>query len=122
MSTAITHELVVGNSRIVDYFQTAIEKWSEIVGTGEFDDVSALASWCSSNQHSFERECGGRHLGQDVMVVSGISQFYDPVSGWGDRGHQNAKQVYSAFMASSCSVEVKYAAERASKAYDLEED
>ena len=119
MNHLIIRELLDGNNKIVDYFITAGDKWSEVIGTSDIDDVSALADWCSDNQLWFEQNCGGRWLGQEVMVTAGIAGFYDPSGGFDDESCRNALNVYHALKESRCSVEVKYHAEDIAKSYSL---
>jgi hypothetical protein len=66
----------------------------------------------------FEANCGGRWVGQEVMVVSGLAGLYSSETGF-DRNEKRARLLYDAFQSSYCSVEVKSIAEEVARSYDL---
>lgn len=116
----ILGELVIGNSSISAYFSEAAEKWEEILSDYPTSDVDELSDELHIQQDWFERNCGGRWLGQEVMVASGIAQFYDSKHGFGDN-LDKARNIVEAFERSSCSMEVKGHARELSEYFDLDE-
>lgn len=112
--------LMKGDLHIVDYYARAKEMWAGILASPEASDVDALASRLSSEQLLFESECGGRWIGQEIMVVVGITQFYSTEIGF-EGSEETALRVYNAFRASYCSLEVKGHADAVAESYDLVE-
>jgi hypothetical protein len=55
----------------VTYYQKTNEKWQELFVAKKDNPVSAWAQWLSDQQTFFERDCGGRNLGEEVMACSG---------------------------------------------------
>lgn len=111
-------EVVKGNSGIVRYYSTAQRQWQQILHETEPLTVANLAKRLSTDQLWFERNCGGRELGQEVMVVSGIAQFYSTADGFGEN-YDTALLVTKAFSSSFCSVEVKSHARHVAQSYDV---
>ena len=116
----ILGELATGNSSISDYFSEALEKWEGILSEHPPSDVDGLSNELHIQQDWFERNCGGRWLGQEVMVASGIAQFYDSKNGFDD-DLDIARKIVEAFERSSCSMEVKGHARELSEYFDLDE-
>lgn len=116
---SVINLLMSGNHNVVDYFELAKERWNELNQSNY--SVEDLAKKLSSEQFWFETNCGGRWEGQEVMVISGITQFYSLGEGFGDRKHK-ALDIYNAFMRSQCSLEVKGEADRIAKSYFLFEE
>ncbi len=110
--------LVHGRSEIVGFYRTAADRWREIWSRGESDELASLARMLTSEQIWFERNCGGRWVGQEVMVVSGLAGLYTTTAGF-DENLPRARLLYDAFLSSSCSVEVKSIAEEVARSYDL---
>src|SRR4051794_39845756 len=110
--------LVLGRREIVDYYRTAAEKWSEIWSKSESKSLALFAKLIAREQHWFEQNCGGRFIGQEIMVVSGIVGLYSTSNGF-DHNLQRARLLYDAIQSSFCSIEVKGIAEEVAKAYDL---
>ncbi len=99
--------LIEGDLNIVEYYNRAREIWEEILSRPEAEDVDGLATILGSRQRDFERECGGRFLGQEIMAVVGIRQFYSSAGGDPENlDPQNLRMVElvrEAFRRSSCS-------------------
>jgi hypothetical protein len=110
--------LVQGKSEVVSFYQAAAEHWREIWSREESNDLASLADLLTSEQRWFERHCGGRWVGQEVMVVSGLAGLYTTESGFDDN-LPRARLLYDAFLSSYCSVEVKSMAEKVARSYDL---
>ena len=111
--------LMSGDRNVATYFESAKNKWIELIQSNS--SVEDLARTLSSAQFWFETNCGGRWEGQEIMVISGITQFYSIEDGFGDRKHK-ALEVYNALMRSQCSLEVKGEADRIAKIYYLFEE
>ncbi|MGO8752056.1 MAG: hypothetical protein ACLQNE_39455 [Thermoguttaceae bacterium] len=110
--------LVRGRAEVVEYYRVAAERWGEIWHRPDAHDLARLSKMLSSEQMWFERNCGGRWVGQEVMVVSGLAGLYSTEVGFDDRLEQ-ARLLYDAFQTSFCSVEVKSIAEEVARSYDL---
>lgn len=112
-------KLLIGDSKIVGYFEAAAKKWVEIIESSK-GDQEKLAKILTHEQYWFEENCGGLTLGQEIMVIVGIAQYFSTAVGFGDNS-KKAILVYNAFQRSYCSMEVKFHAERVFESYDLQE-
>lgn len=112
--------LVTGEQEILDSYQNAVRLWREILRSPESATVEGLAGMLWSWQGRFERECGGRYVGQEVMVAVGFYQYYTTAAGFGEN-LLAARRVADAFEASMCSLEVKFYASRLAQALDVNE-
>lgn len=114
-------KLMSGDEQIVTHYSVARGMWREIMN--KFPDInpSDLSKELTFKQLSFEHNCGGRWLGQEIMVVTGITQFYTISNGFG-KNKEKAIRVYKAFLMSYCSIEVKGLAEDVAKSYYLNEE
>ena len=112
--------LIQGNKHVFDYYENAKRKWQEIMSDNPLADSDELSKILTYSQFWFEHNCGSRWIGQEIMVVTGISQFYTTDCGF-DENQNRAKAllVYEAFMKSYCSLEVKGVAEDVAKSYHL---
>ncbi len=106
------------DSLLLEHYQLASQRWEQILAHSKANDVEALARAISSEQFWFERNCGGRWEGQEVMVLAGFARLYSTTSGFSQNA-AIAKILYEAFQRSSCSLELKAIAERTADAYDL---
>ncbi len=115
-------KIIDGDSRIISYYAEANQKWEKILSTYDPSDpknIDEIAREVFVHQGQFERDCGGRTLGQEIMVVSGLGRFYSSQTGF--EGNEEAvKNVYTAILGSQCSIEVHGYAENFARAYDLE--
>ena len=123
--------LVKGDGKVVDHYAEAISWWKTILADSNGFDVERLSKIVTAEQISFfEHQCGGRYVGQEIMVLSGIAQFYTTQDGfeWTSEPHpeldnrEKAMRVYKAFMRSYCSMEIKQIAEEVARDYDLLEE
>jgi hypothetical protein len=110
--------LVRGDPAIVEYYRTAAHHWQGIWAKEESRNFELLAKLLTAEQDWFERHCGGRWLGQEVMVVSGLAGLYTTAAGF-NHNLERARRLYDAIQSSFCSVEVKSIAEEVAKSYDL---
>ena len=99
--------LIEGDEGVVTDYRTALSLWSEIFRKPESGTVEGLAGILWGEQGNFERQCGGRYVGQEIMVASGIYQFYTTAVGF-EGNLDRARLVANAFRASMCSMELKY--------------
>lgn len=106
------------NADILEWYDRARGRWDEIFQEVDPLDVKTLAERLTHEQRWFETHCGGRRVGQEIMVVTGIARFYSTLSGFDDSGAK-AKSVADAFAGSYCSMEVKSHARAVARSYDL---
>ena len=115
-------KLIAGDPQIVSHFEEANKKWDKIFSTydpNESNNIDKISEEVFVHQGQFERDCGGRTLGQEILVISGLGRFYSSQSGF--EGNEDAvNNVYKAILQSQCSIEVHGYAENFAKAYDLE--
>jgi hypothetical protein len=110
--------LVRGRGEVIGYYEAAASHWREIWSRQESGDLASFAKLLQSEQMWFERNCGGRWIGQEIMVVSGIVGLYTTANGF-DSNLGRARLLYDAFLSSYCSIEVKSIAEEVARSYDL---
>jgi len=125
-------KILEGDREILVWYKNALKLWDEILDKYKIQEdnlISELAKELWNYQLQFEHECGGRTIGQEVMVVSGIAQFYSTDVGfdirWGERDDyrfEKARNLYTAIQQSMCSVEVKGYARDVARSYGLEEE
>ena len=113
--------LVNGDLHLGDHYRRAVARWKEIWCRPEAGDIVDLATMLSNEQMWFEHNCGGRWVGQEIMVVSGIGMLYTTQAGF-DGNAERARLLYDAFQRSYCSLEVKGIARDVAKSYSLLEE
>jgi hypothetical protein len=113
--------LVRGDRNVSEFYRAAVGRWKEIWSRPNVKDVVYLATTLSDEQLWFERNCGGRWIGQEIMVVSGIGLLYSTGAGFEDKADR-ARLLYDAFQRSYCSVEVKSIAREVAESYGLLEE
>jgi hypothetical protein len=114
-------KVVTGDGEIIRYYGNARTRWATILQECRGVPSTILARQLTSEQPWFEHHCGGRRIGQEIMVVCGITQFYNTSHGF-DHDLSRALWVYRAFMKSYCSVEVKAIARDVASTYGLEDE
>lgn len=110
--------LINGDRRVSDYYCAAVEHWREIWSKPESRDIVSLATILSSEQLWFERNCGSRWVGQEIMVASGIAMLYTTKAGF-EKNAERARFLFDAFQRSFCSIEVKSIAQKVAASYNL---
>jgi hypothetical protein len=110
--------LVRGQGEVIGYYQLAAERWREIWGRPEAGRLEQLARMLPQEQRWFEENCGGRWVGPEILVVSGLAGLYASAAGF-NGNEERARLLYDAFQSSFCSVEVKIVAEEMARSYDL---
>ena len=115
-----TVEALLGGSPVSQWYTAAKGHWTQVLANIDANDPAAVAKVASAEQHWFEHNCGGRWVGQEVMVVAGIGRYYTTANGF-DENVEKAKAMYRGLIASTCSVEVHSHAREVSKLYDLVE-
>lgn len=120
MHYTIEH-LLAGDDGICQYYANARSHWEMLLQEHARANSDELAKVLTKEQFWFEEHCGSRWIGQEIMVVTGIAQFYTTTTGFGDN-KSKAMLVYEAFMKSYCSLEVKGLAEDVARSYYLEEE
>ncbi len=120
MAVYTLEKLINGQADIVEHYNNARQLWNEIIHSDSFNNADTLAEELTMRQLQFENNCGGRWIGQEIMALTGIGQFYSSEIGF-DATHQNAIKVKDAFARSYCSLEVKWHAEKAVKIFGLNE-
>ncbi len=107
--------LVTGNDASV-WYRNAVKHWEEVLADVDPTDAKAIAKLADLEQMWFEQNCGGRFIGQEVMVVSGIGQYYRTSDGFDNRLDQ-AKAMYNGLRSSMCSVEIHHHADDMAKSF-----
>lgn len=114
-----TNEMLIhGEHKVIEYYKTARERWSIILSETDFYHHVNLSQRLVNEQYWFENYCGGRWVGQEVMVIVGLTMFYTTRSGYGSN-YQKALFIYQSIMQSYCSVEVKNLAQKLAQDYAL---
>ncbi len=113
--------LIQGDQDILKWYAAAKQRWAELLELKSGKTVESLGKILTDAQFWFEHNCGGRSIGQEIMVAVGIGQYYSTLSGFEGDAHK-AKFIYNAIMASHCSGEVIYYANRFAEMYDLDEE
>lgn len=117
-----TIEALRENEPVAEFYQAAFAKWRELLRDIDKTAVAALADKVGEAQLDyFEKRCGGRAMGQEIMAWTGIAYYYGTEEGFGD-DIEKARKIYDAMQLSHVSIEVKVHAERAAITYDLFED
>lgn len=111
-------KLISADTDILSYYKKALELWDTILEPKP--DYLELSKVLPAKQFAFEHQCGGRWIGQEIMVITGITQFYKIEDGFGER-KDSAILVYKAISNSYCSMEVKSVTEQVAKYYFLTE-
>jgi len=112
-------KLLKGDKKVQDYYKKAMENWENILLKSVEEEDRELQDLISDEQETFEKECGGRELGQEIMAIVGIYQFYSNSTGFSENVGQ-AMKVYKAIQNSDCSEEVKIMSEEAAKLTNLQ--
>jgi len=112
--------LLNGDQELVTYYQNAKQLWDEIWRDYHSLNVDGLAELLHQKQLTFEYRCGGKHLGQEIMVWTGFGLLYDARVGFEGENREKALMLKEAFQKSSCSLGVKHKAREAAKAFYLE--
>lgn len=127
MARQTLEKLISGDTEILDAYKRVKEKWDEILKDFNWDSDNAtekMAELVTLYQIPMELIAGERWLGQEIMVIVGIGQFYSSQIGF-DAHTKEVKTVYNGFLTSMCSLEVKYHAETIGSLYgvnDISED
>ncbi|MBX9618849.1 MAG: hypothetical protein K2X10_06850 [Hyphomicrobiales bacterium] len=118
-----TIEALRENEQVSDYYRAAFSKWRELLKAFEKSSLVDFATAISDAQLDyFEKQCGGRSMGQEIMAWTGIAYYYDAEeAGFGD-DLDKARKIYDAMQLSHISIEAKINAEKAAISYDLFED
>lgn len=118
-----TLEALRENQAVGDYYRAAFSKWRELLKGFDKTSVSELATAIGKAQiEFFEKQCGGRAMGQEIMAWTALAYFYDAEeAGYGD-DLDKARKIYDALQLSHISIEAKINAEKAAISYDLFED
>ena len=111
-------QIMKGNQQVIDWYQTATQKWDAILKSTGTTNVTQLAKELGSKQLSFEHDCGGRSIGQEIMVIAGIARFYRITVGF-EGNKQAVKNIVDAFEQSMCSIEVKGCAKEIAHHYGV---
>lgn len=114
-------KIISGDPSIFGHYKTALGRWEEIHASPEAHDVDQLVKRLWLEQPWFEHNCGGRSLGQEVMVVAGIGGEYAPEIGFGAANRARARRVYEALLKGNCSLEVKQIAKDVGILYRIAE-
>lgn len=111
--------LMKGDQSVPENFMAAAGRWKDLLADIDDVDVGTLARRLTDNQMWFEHNCGGRWVGQEVMVWTGFAHLYSTHTGW-DGNESRGEKLAAAFSTSMVSLEVKGGARRAAKSYSIE--
>lgn len=123
MALETLEKLINGDSNIVGSYIRIKRKWDEILNNFDWNDYEAtskLSTKVSYYQIPMEQLAGERWLGQEIMVIVGIGQFYRTDLGFDAETVKRAKIVRDAFLMSYCSLEVKSIAEEIGVLYQVD--
>ncbi len=96
-------EALLRGDPVSDWFTAAKQHWTEVLkDVKSADEIVDLAS---CEQSWFENVCGGRDVGQEIMVASGIAMYYTTACGF-DADLPKAKAMYIGLSRSTCSSEI----------------
>jgi hypothetical protein len=111
--------LLKGDQTVAANFAKAAAKWPELFTMYIHRSAADWAEWLEREQIVFfERECGGRSDGQEVMAWSGFAFIYSTELGFEDRRRQ-AEKLSDAFRLSRVSREVQTMAAQAARCYSV---
>ena len=114
-----TIEALRDNQPIGEFYKAAFVKWRDLLKNLDKTTLSDLATAISEAQFDyFERQCGGRAMGQEIMAWTGIAYFHTSEDGFGDDIEQ-ARKLYDAMQLSHISLDAKVHAEKAAISFDL---
>lgn len=115
-------KLMEGDRSIVSYFVAAKERWAGILADVGSVDVDVLADRLTGDQNWFERNCGGRLVGQEIMVIAGFGSIFSTSEGYRrpGLGFPEANKLLQAFHKSVVSVEIKQLADEIAESYWVE--
>lgn len=115
-------KLMANEEPVGEYFVAAKQKWADMLADITEVSVAELADRLTSEQSWFERHCGGRWDGYEVMVWSGFGSIYDVTLGYerDGLGRAEAVKLAEAFASCMCSVEIKGIARDVAASYHLE--
>ena len=111
-------KLLNENNKVFEYYQLAKTEWKKILINEEYKNSDSLSKRLSEAQFWFESNCGDKRLGQEIMVITGIAQFYDLHIGF-EATNKKALFIYEAFTRSYCSMEVKFLVSKIAIQYGL---
>lgn len=100
-----TIELLLSNPEVADWYLAAKQHWQESLARINAEDAHEIAEVASLQQAWFEQNCGGRFIGQEIMVVAGIGLYYSTRAGFGE-DLDKAKSMYNGLRGSTCSTEI----------------
>lgn len=107
--------LIKGNSDILEFYERASEHWGDILRETQPLHAATLGGRLLTGQIWFEQNCGGKYLGQEIMVLTGIAQFYSTIDHFGE-DREKALIVLKAF--EECgSIEAEHVAKLAAGIY-----
>lgn len=122
MANYTLEALISGDIKIVEYYNNAKKIWQEIRESDSFKSLDILSKELKDKQFLFEEQCGGRHIGQEIMVNVGVGQFYSSEIGFENDIINDVVKIKTAFAQSNCSEEVKSHVKKAAFLFGLNEN
>ena len=123
MARQTLEKIINGDSAILESYRKVKNEWRDLLANFDWNDANALVKMTeivTKSQFDMEQLAGERWLGQEIMVIVGIGQFYNSETGFDD-STEKATLVRDAFLESHCSSEIKFLAEEIGKTYRLED-
>jgi hypothetical protein len=100
-----TIEALLNGQQVTERYRAARDHWRSVLRNVDATDPDAIAEAAEAEQMWFEHNCGGRYIGQEIMAVAGIAQYYTTATGF-DENLPKAKAMYEGLLQSKCSVEI----------------
>ena len=82
MAIYTLEKLINGEADIVENYNNARQLWEDIRESNAYISIDTLAQELTNRQLQFEHRCGGRWIGQEIMALVGIGQFYSSEIGF----------------------------------------
>lgn len=121
----ILDRLTKGDDSILKHFKLIKLKWDEILKDFQWDSPKAVENMrllVSFHQYDFEDLAHDNWLGQRIMVIVGINQYYSINEGFTEVNERKVRIILEAIESSSCSSEVKQIASEISTLYYIEQE
>ncbi|PEF30379.1 hypothetical protein CON39_11960 [Bacillus thuringiensis] len=106
--------LLDGKEGILACYQEAKQIWEKIWADPKSETVEGLSDLIFFHQSTFEHSCGGRYLGQEVMVLSSFMMFYDIGAGF-EGNEEKVERLKEAFNKAHVSFEIESMAQKFAK-------
>jgi hypothetical protein len=94
------------DEKIIKYMANACAKWDKYLNN-ESPNIESICKFISKTHLDFEHDCGGRDIGQELMVLAIFFKIYSKDKGLSEDKRDQAWIYREAFSKSSFSIEGK---------------